>query len=66
MSTDCQNKDRNAGKCTCTYAGCPRHAVCCDCLHYHLAKQQLPACCFPADVEKTFDRSFKRFIQAWG
>jgi len=25
---------------------------------------ELPACCFPADVEKTYDRSFERFIKA--
>ena len=62
---DCQNQSRNAKKCTCSYAGCDRHALCCDCLHYHLAKKQLPACCFPPDVEKTYDRSFDAFIRAW-
>jgi hypothetical protein len=25
--------------------------------------KQLPACCFPDDVEQTYDRSFKRFAQ---
>jgi hypothetical protein len=23
--------------------------------------RQLPACCFPDDVERTYDRSFERF-----
>jgi hypothetical protein len=23
--------------------------------------RQLPACCFPKDVERTYDRSFERF-----
>jgi hypothetical protein len=28
--------------------------------------KQLPGCCFPDDVEKTYDRSFKAFGKAWG
>jgi hypothetical protein len=35
--------------------------MCCECLHYHLGMRQLPACCFPKDVERTYDRSFERF-----
>jgi hypothetical protein len=27
--------------------------------------KQLPACCFPDDVEKTYDRSFSAFAKAW-
>jgi len=26
--------------------------------------QELPACCFPADIEQTYDRSFQTFAQA--
>ena len=63
--TECPNKEKNLKNCTCTYAGCSRHAVCCECLQYHLASQQLPACCFPDDVERTYDRSFKAFAKAW-
>jgi hypothetical protein len=58
-------KDQNMNKCNCTYS-CEKHGVCCDCLHYHLSMKQLPACCFPDEVEKTYDRSFARFAQAWG
>ena len=43
----------------------PGKGACCDCLHSHLAKRQLPACCFPPAVEKTYDRSFAAFIKAW-
>jgi hypothetical protein len=25
--------------------------------------RQLPACCFPADVERTYDRSFEQFAR---
>lgn len=63
MVIDCGNKAANHRRCNCTYAGCPRHGLCCECLHYHLAKDQLPACCFPPDVEKTYDRSFRKFVE---
>jgi hypothetical protein len=56
----------NTAKCACTYPGCPRHGKCCECLSYHLAQKQLPGCCFPPAVEKTYDRSFKRFVAANG
>ena len=64
MTTACeQNKHRE--KCNCSYPGCPRKGNCCECLHYHLAKKQLPACCFPDKEEQTFDRSFQKFIEVW-
>jgi len=56
-------KNENSKKCNCTYAGCPRHGICCDCLSYHVTKRQLPACCFPADAERTYDRSFAHFAR---
>jgi len=27
---------------------------------------QLPACAFPPEVERTYDRSFRRFVQTCG
>lgn len=60
----CPNQQQT-DTCTCTYSGCPRHGRCCECLSYHLASKQLPACCFPPEVEKTYDRSFARFIKTW-
>ena len=59
----CSNTQKNIERCNCTYEGCPRKRMCCECLHYHLAKGQLPACCFSKEAEKTFDRSFEKFIQ---
>jgi hypothetical protein len=58
----CENLEANTAKCNCTYGGCSRHGKCCECLRYHLAMNELPACCFPDDVEKTYDRSFAAFI----
>jgi len=65
MAREC-TVEANEKRCNCTYPGCPRHGICCDCLHYHLRMNELPACCFPDDVEKTWDRSFRKFIETWG
>ena len=63
--TECPNTQKNLDRCGCTY-DCPTKGICCDCLHSHLAKRELPGCCFPPAVEKTYDRSFAAFIRAWG
>lgn len=61
----CPSLEKNVNRCNCSYPGCPRKGNCCECLHYHLAMNQLPACAFPDNVEKTWDRSFKRFAQLY-
>ncbi len=58
----CPNIKTNLEHCTCTYPGCPRKGKCCECLQYHLEKNELPACCFSKEAEKTFDRSFRKFV----
>ncbi|MFP4051130.1 MAG: DUF6485 family protein [Thermoplasmata archaeon] len=60
------SKDDNLDMCNCSYPGCPRKGVCCDCIQYHLSRNELPACVFPDDVEETYDRSFERFIEVYG
>ncbi len=57
-------KDHNLANCNCTYP-CSKKGMCCECLRYHLEMRQLPACCFPKDDEKTYDRSFEKFAEAW-
>ena len=57
-------KEQNLKRCNCTYP-CSKKGVCCDCIASHLAIRELPACCFPDEVEKTYDRSFKAFAKAW-
>ncbi len=57
---ECKKETNARLRCNCTYP-CSKKGVCCDCLAYHLTSRQLPACCFPADVEKTYDRSFENF-----
>ena len=61
---DCQI-DVNKAKCSCTYEPCSRKGKCCECISYHLRSEELPACVFTSEVEKTYDRSFGRFVQAF-
>ncbi len=56
----------NTKECPCTYPGCPRHGKCCECIAHHLEADELPACCFSKDVEKTYDRSFRKFCEVNG
>lgn len=56
-------QETNLKHCNCSYGGCPRKGVCCDCLTYHLRSRQIPACFFPDDVERTYDRSFEKFAE---
>jgi hypothetical protein len=55
------NIKANKDKCNCTYEPCSRKGKCCECISYHLKMNELPACAFPAEIERTYDRSFKRF-----
>ncbi len=59
------NVEKNTSRCNCSYEPCSRKGVCCECLQYHRRSGQLPACLFPDDVERTYDRSIERFIQVY-
>jgi hypothetical protein len=59
---ECKKAD-NLTACNCTYEPCPRKGICCQCLSYHLGAGELPACCFPQDAERTYDRSFAHFAR---
>jgi hypothetical protein len=56
------NQKRNLQRCTCTYDPCPRKGICCECIAYHQKYGELPGCLFPAEVERTYDRSIDRFV----
>jgi len=56
-------REQNTARCNCSYEPCERKGVCCECLQYHLAKKQVPACFFPDDIERTYDRSITNFIK---
>jgi len=61
---ECKN-EQNLERCTCTYMSCGKRGVCCECIVQHLASRELPGCCFPPEIEKTYDRSFEAFARAW-
>jgi hypothetical protein len=61
--SECPNKEKNLQHCNCTYEPCSRKGICCECLAYHRRNKELPACYFPAEVEKTYNRSLARFLQ---
>jgi hypothetical protein len=61
IDMDCLEKNKE--NCNCSYEPCSKKGTCCDCLRYHLRSRELPACCFPADAERTYDRSFEHFAR---
>lgn len=63
---DCPNLEKNESFCTCTYEPCSRKGKCCECVQYHLRMRELPACAFPTEVERTYDRSFRKFVETHG
>lgn len=57
-------KEHNSERCNCSYP-CSRKGICCECLQYHRTMSELPACFFPAEHEKTYDRSIEYFIKLY-
>ncbi|MDP8263965.1 MAG: DUF6485 family protein [Candidatus Aceula lacicola] len=62
---NCPNKEKNLQDCNCSYGSCEKMGICCECVRYHRNKGALPACYFPNDAEKTFDRSIEYFIEVY-
>ena len=57
--------DLNKANGTCTYEPCARKGKCCECVSYYLEFDELPASVFPPEVEKTYERSFARFVEVF-
>jgi hypothetical protein len=62
---DCNNLKANQDHCPCTYEHCSRKGKCCECLQYHWRMDELPGCLFPPEIESTYDRSLRRFIEIY-
>ncbi|MBT5023102.1 hypothetical protein HOK51_08065 [Candidatus Woesearchaeota archaeon] len=56
-------QEENKKSCKCTYAGCSRSGKCCECVRYHRNRRELPACFFSVSGEKSYDRSFEKFVE---
>ena len=61
---ECPNQTVNLAQCPCTYEPRERKGLCCECLRYHRAMGELPACYFTPEVERTYDRSIARFLHS--
>jgi len=59
------NVKMNKALCPCTYEPCDKKGVCCECIRYHKKLGELPACLFPPEIERTYDRSIEAFIRAY-
>ena len=55
-------KEENLKHCNCSYS-CSKKGVCCECVRSHRERNELPACFFSDEVEKSYDRSVERFIK---
>ncbi len=62
---ECPNREKNLEFCTCTYHGCPRKGMCCECIRHHRERGEIPGCLFPKDAEKTYDRSVRKFVSVF-
>ncbi len=56
-------KEENLKSCPCTYLSCSRRGMCCECIRHHREADELPACYFSPEIEKTYDRSIEKFIE---
>ena len=56
-------KEENAQNCNCTYAGCGKKGLCCECIRYHRSRNELPACYFGEEAEASYDRSIQNFVR---
>jgi len=54
--------EKNKEACTCTYEGCDKKGKCCECVAYHRKMKQIPGCFFSKDGERSYDRSYRRFV----
>ncbi|MBA7546361.1 hypothetical protein ES705_38751 [subsurface metagenome] len=58
------DQEKNKEFCNCTYP-CSKKGICCECIKYHRDMGELPACYFPDDVERGYDRSIENFIRIY-
>lgn len=60
----CENKEKNLRNCNCSYP-CNQKGICCECVRSHRMAGELPACFFPDNAEKTYDRSYAHFVKLY-
>ena len=60
---DCSRLESNLERCNCSYEPCSRKGRCCECIAYHRRLDELPACLFTDQQERTYNRSISYFVQ---
>jgi len=60
---ECLNRKENLKHCTCSYPGCSRKGMCCECIRHHREAGEVPGCLFTKDAERTYDRSVRNFVK---
>lgn len=55
------NIEENKKQCNCSYS-CSKKGLCCACISYHRKRNELPACYFSDEAEKTYDRSIEYYL----
>lgn len=56
-------KEKNLKECNCTFE-CEKKGLCCECVAYHRARKELPACYFSKKEEASGDRSIKNYFSS--
>ena len=54
----------NKQSCNCSYP-CDKKGICCECISYHKSRGEVPACFFPDEVERTYNRTIENFIRGY-
>ena len=60
---ECKSSE-NKSFCNCSYP-CNKKGICCECILYHRRMNELPACYFLEEDEKTYDRSIENFVKLY-
>jgi len=58
-------REGNLKDCGCTYTACSKRGICCLCIRSHRRKGEVPACLFPPEAERTYNRSVEFFLKVW-
>lgn len=61
----CRRVQENLKSCTCSWPACAKKGNCCLCLQSHLSSKELPGCFFTSEVERTYDRSIRQFLNLY-
>jgi hypothetical protein len=64
MAAECPNRKKNLQFCNCTYGGCEKKGLCCECIRSHRMTGELPACFFGQADEAAYDRSIVGFVRS--